>query len=389
MFMFALFTVAGTATSCLYLGAGGCDVADSQCSAPPAPLSNQIVVKCDGQPLQNVTTGGSPSWLHLSRDGKCLFATQSDTNRVLSYERATLKLVANVSSGGIAPVKLDSTAGVLLVANYGTPTAGASVASLRIGADCSLTPADSLPFNRSSIDPRRQLSSHIHTVVADDNALEAATAQVMAADLGGDALYTLRVRLRDGALKLEHTRPVTPGSGPRHIAIHPTLRMAYVVHEMANAVSAWRIHADGSLEQAQPMLPTVPTNATLPSCVGVSGGGGGPAPCTKAAEILATPDGRSVFVSNRGVASKSTNTLAGFRVDAADGRLAPRTQLAPTGTRFPRGVALAHKGTVVLVAGQGSGNLASLAVGSEAGTLARPQEVLSGLATPTTVVSWS
>ena len=41
---------------------------------------------------------------------------------------------------------------------------------------------------------------------------------------------------------------------------------------------------------------------------------------------------------------------------AADGTLSP-VQLAPTSTRYPRGMELSPDGTELLVAGQGSGNL--------------------------------
>ena len=100
--------------------------------------------------------------------------------------------------------------------------------------------------------------------------------------------------------------------------------------------------------------------------------------------LVATADGASVFVSNRGLNSEFTNSIAGFRVLPA-GRL-ELAQLAPSGTRFPRGMALSADSKQLLVAGQGSGNLVRFDVVAP-GTLRLPgAEIADGLATPTTVV---
>lgn len=371
-------------------------MADTECQSPVEPLGKQVVALCEDASgkrslTKNLTTDGTPSWLHVSHDGRCLFATQTDTHRVLSFDRAKLKLVSNVSSGGLAPVKLDSYASLLLVANYGGPEKGASVASVHVDVEtCALAASNihSMPFNRPGPDPKRQLSSHIHTVVVDRAGSTDAYVQAFLADLGGDALYTIRVNRSTGSINLVHLTPVAAGSGPRHIALHPWLRTVYVVHEMANSVSAHTLTENGALEQLQ-TLPTVVANASIPPCAGmlIDGiGQGVGSTCSKAAEIVT--NGQSVFVSNRGVDSRFTNTIAGFRVDETNGRLqAAHSPLTASGTRFPRGMTLTDSGNTLLVAGQGSGNLVSFKV-QEAGSLQCIGQLESGLATPTTVVSW-
>ena len=69
---------------------------------------------------------------------------------------------------------------------------------------------------------------------------------------------------------------------------------------------------------------------------------------------------------------------------AADGTLSP-VQLAPTSTRYPRGMELSPDGTELLVAGQGSGNLVTMGLGAEPGRLGKPHGLASGLPTPTTI----
>jgi 6-phosphogluconolactonase (cycloisomerase 2 family) len=96
----------------------------------------------------------------------------------------------------------------------------------------------------------------------------------------------------------------------------------------------------------------------------------------------------SVFVSNRGVGSPYTNTITGFRVEPHG--TVEFAQLAPSLTRFPRGMALSDAGTPqLLVAGQSSSNLVAFDI-QGAGQLMLPgREVAAGLATPTTIVSYS
>lgn len=99
-----------------------------------------------------------------------------------------------------------------------------------------------------------------------------------------------------------------------------------------------------------------------------------------------TPDGRSVYASNRGYGSSLTNTIAGFATDASSGRLRA-VGSTPSAVRFPRGMALSANASELLVAGQGSGNLVRLAVapGGQPGALQMLGELVGGLATPTTV----
>jgi 6-phosphogluconolactonase (cycloisomerase 2 family) len=105
------------------------------------------------------------------------------------------------------------------------------------------------------------------------------------------------------------------GAGPRHIAFHPQMPLAYVINELGSSVTAYRFDAQrGSLQPIQ-MLPSTPASHT--------GNNTG-------AEIAVTPSGRVVYASNRG-----HDSIAIFAVDPHDGTLTP-VGWAPTHAKSPR-----------------------------------------------------
>jgi len=389
--IFLLYFASTSVASTVYIGNGGCDVSDADCESPPAPLGQQINVFRQGgdgsepwELLGNYTTRGKPSWVTVSPDNRCLFATLSDISRVVSYERmsdGTLEPRADVPSGGRSPVHLDHASdGVLLVANYDGPDdrtsceGGATLTSLLVGERCALTPANSLGFfEGSGIDPAgRQACSHVHSVVVDPANFGGGTAQAFVQDLGADKIYTVRVKLTDGTLKLHRTTAVAAGTGPRHLVVYPsptTLRRAYLVQEMGNLVSVYRISRSGNLS----MMQALPTISDIP-----------PGGFSKAAAIAITPDGASLFASNRGYGTNMTNTVTGYEI-LRNGKLAMQSTTSTEG-RYPRGMELSPDGTMLYVAGQGSGNVVSFAMGGKAGTLEVPgATVATGLPVPTAI----
>jgi NAD(P)-dependent dehydrogenase (short-subunit alcohol dehydrogenase family) len=108
-FLLLLFTTGSTLT--LYVGIGGCDLSDQNCTQPTAAETAISLVRCVGShcDVRHVAyTPGLPSWLELSHAGECLFAAQTNTNRILSFvaDGGKLTLVSDVPSGGMYPVKL-------------------------------------------------------------------------------------------------------------------------------------------------------------------------------------------------------------------------------------------------------------------------------------------
>ena len=154
-----------------------------------------------------------------------------------------------------------------------------------------------------------------------------------------NAVFQFRLDADAGRL-VANTPPeveTPPDTGPRHIFFHPTAAFAYVANEQGSSVTAYRFdRASGTLDPLQ-------TLSTLPE---------GFEKRNSCADVEVTPDGRFVYVSNRG-----HDSLAGFRVDAADGTLTPIGRF-PT-EQTPRSFNIDPTGRYIVAAGQASGRLAT------------------------------
>jgi len=139
---------------------------------------------------------------------------------------------------------------------------------------------------------------------------------------------------------------VHPGAGPRHLAFHPVLPLAFVVGELDSTLLTLGVdRSSGALEPRH-------TVATLPAdFVGASIG----------ADVHVHPDGRHVHVSNRGHDSIATFQIGAGEIGAADEPLVPLGHV-PTGGRTPRNFAVHPSGRSLLVANQDSGSIVELAI---------------------------
>ena len=144
--------------------------------------------------------------------------------------------------------------------------------------------------------------------------------------------------------KLEPNKPI----GPRHYCFHPTLDIVYFSDEQGCSVTAYR------LDRASGALSVVETTPSLPAGVTVR---------NTCSQIYLTPSARFLYVGNRG-----HNSIAGFAVDAATGRLTPAGH-APT-EAVPTAFGLDSTGTFLFSAGTASGRLASYRIDGATGALA-------------------
>mgnify|MGYP000483548219 CR=1 FL=1 len=261
-------------------------------------------------------------------------------------ETGKLKLLNQQPSGGSGPchVIVDREGRNALAANYGS----GSVAVLPIAADGSLRePSCAIQHEGKGADPKRQQGPHAHSIN-----LDAAGRFAFAADLGLDKLLIYRFDAAAG--KLEPNEPpfasVAPGAGPRHFALHPNGRFAYVINEMAMTVTAFAYDAErGALKEFQ----TVPT---LPD-------GGGPGPGLSTAEVQVHPSGRFVYGSNRG-----HHSIAIFSVDAETGKLTPIGHESTRG-KTPRNFGIDPTGAWLVAANQDSNDLFVFKIDAETGRL--------------------
>jgi 6-phosphogluconolactonase len=154
-----------------------------------------------------------------------------------------------------------------------------------------------------------------------------------------------------------HTGQLTPNSpfrvepaerlGPRHFCYHPTRDLVYFSNEQGCSVTAYR------LDPAAGTLSAVQTITTLPE---------GHTARNTCSQIHLTSSGQFLYVANRG-----HNSIAGFAVDAATGRL---TAIGHVSTEaVPSAFSLDPEGRFVFAAGSASGRLASYRINRETGAL--------------------
>jgi 6-phosphogluconolactonase len=170
-------------------------------------------------------------------------------------------------------------------------------------------------------------------------------------DLGEDAIF--QYDFIDQQLANYQVNKLAAGSGPRHMVIHPCLDIAYVSNELASTVTM------GLLDNTEPQkfksrfipmqyISTLPEQCTVENYV---------------SELSLSPDGRFLYVSNRG-----HNSLALLSIDQANGNLNLVANFSTEG-QFPRHFALSPDGKFIVVANQNSNAIKVFARDAESGRL--------------------
>ncbi len=261
----------------------------------------------------------------------------------------------NQTSGGADPCALivDPSGRNVLVANY----SGGSLEVLPIASDGSLgAPSAFVQHVGSSVDKGRQTSPHAHSIDLDVTGRLA-----IASDLGLDKVMIYRFDPARGTLTPNDPAfaPVKAGSGPRHFALHPDGKHAYVISEMACTVTAFDFDpASGAFAELQ--------------SISTRGPGGKPGNST--AEIMVHPSGKFVYGSNRG-----DDTLAIYSVAPASGKLTLVGHQS-TGGKTPRNFGIDPTGRFLLAANQDSGTVVVFRIDPATGLLkqvGRPVDVPS------------
>ncbi|HEY2900294.1 MAG TPA: lactonase family protein [Polyangia bacterium] len=272
-------------------------------------------------------SGPMPSFLAWDSSVRHLYAV-NEVNPggqvvALAIDQTTgaLTRMNDLPSGGDQPVhlSLDPSGKWLLVANYASGT----VSTFAVGAD------GSLGFQVSSLGLGG--TAMPHQIITD---LYGRFAFVPCKGL--DQVVQFRLDVGSGALTPSEPPSISVAAQaqPRHLAFHPSGRVAYGINELASTIDAYDYDPDlGALTPFQ-------TLSTLPE--GFAGE-------TYAAEVVVHPSGKFLYGSNRGhdsVAMFSLNatgqmTLLGF--ETGDGAVAT-----------PRSIAMDPGGRFLLVANQQS-----------------------------------
>ncbi|QDT74185.1 lactonase family protein [Lacipirellula limnantheis] len=301
----------------------------------------------------------NPSFIALPPSAKFLYAVSEvddyDDSRggalsAFAVDAATgnLELLNHQSSGGAGPcfVSLDKSGKHALVANYG----GGSVAVLPIDAAGKLQPASCfIQQEGSGPDKSRQEGPHAHCIK-----LDAANRFALACDLGADKVFIYRFDPASGKLTVadQPWMETEPAAGPRHLAFHPSGKWVYVVNELNSTLTAAAYDGEaGTLKRLQ-SLSTIPAG-------GVPGNSG--------AEVVAHPNGKFVYSSNRG-----DNSIAMFAIDRQTGKLTSLGQ-HPVGGKTPRNFNIDPSGKFLLAAAQDSDRIVVHAIDQATGKLTQTE----------------
>ena len=297
----------------------------------------------------------NPSFLALHPGGRVVYAVnevddfQGDESGAVSafaIDPAThdLRLLNQQPSRGAGPCHLsvDREGRNVLVANYG----GGNVAVLPLDSDGQLRPATAVRRHTGS-GPQadRQDKPYAHAIL-----LDGAQRLAFSADLGADRIFIDRFGAGAGTLQPGDPDAVglEPGSGPRHLAWHPSGRLLFAVNELRSTVTVLVYDATtGALRPVQtvPMLP--------PDFTGEN----------TAAEIAVSADGRFLYASNRG-----HDSIAILAIDAATSALT-NVGFEPTRGRTPRHFAIDPSGRWLLAANQESDTIVVFEIDRASGRL--------------------
>jgi 6-phosphogluconolactonase len=240
----------------------------------------------------------------------------------------SLSLIDRVSSHGTAPcyVSIDARGRYLYVANYLSGT----IAVYALAADGRFGELVATRQHSGSGPSSRQQGPHAHCIVPGP-----VGDSVYAVDLGADRVSRyVHDRHDDGeALVLEDQLVLDAGSGPRHLAFHPEQPVGFLVCELDSTIVTLGLDpTDGRLSRLR-------SSSTLPDdFIGES----------IAAEVRVHPNGRHVYVSNRG-----HDSVAVFGFTGPGEPLEPLGHVH-SGGRAPRNFAVHPSGRALLVANQDS-----------------------------------
>ncbi|HEX2394352.1 MAG TPA: lactonase family protein, partial [Bacteroidales bacterium] len=292
----------------------------------------------------------NPSYLDISNDGKYLYSvneTGGDSNagRVSAFriinDYAGLEFINQVSSEGESPcfIEADKNGHFVLTANYGT----GNVSLIPVNTDGSLEMPTYTHQHEGKGITTRQESAHAHCIrISPDGNF------VYSSDLGTDKVYVYKVT--GNTLEQSRFYQATPGSGPRHLAFHPSKYIVYSINELNGTIDC--LHRDtisGELKRFQ-------TVSTVSDDKGSQAG---------SADIHITPSGEFLYATNRG----DLNNIAVFRVNNQTGELNLVTY-QPVKGNTPRNFAIDPSGTFLLVANQNSDKIVTFRIDPVTGRLA-------------------
>lgn len=195
----------------------------------------------------------------------------------------------------------------------------------------------------TSVDPERQDRPHPHSSFYSPDGQ-----YLFVQDLGLDLIVSYKVDKERGKLVKANEVKLAAGSGPRHIAFHPSSKFAYVINELNSTVTAF------TYEASEGLLTEITTISTLPADFNGENG---------CAEIIVSSDGKYLYGSNRG-----HDSIVAYAIDEATGKLTVIQHISTAGGH-PRHFALTPNGNHMLVANRDGNHIVTFAIDVKTGLL--------------------
>ena len=278
--------------------------------------------------LSTSVAGTKPTYMAHHPSGRFMYALdEAKPGRISAYavdpQDGRLTRVNAVSSAGDGPCHVSVHPGGrwVFTANYVSGTIGV----------LPVLPSGGLGEPIAQYAP----GQNAHQIVSD-----ASGRHLFVPCLGSDWIAQYRFDAATGALtpNTPAMLPGAPKAGPRHLAFHPSGRLACLINELDSTMTSL------SYDAQQGVLSPLATVSTLPAGCTMKNAG---------AHVCFSPSGRFVYGSNRG-----HDSLVIFAVDAATGalQLMGHEQRGPIA--WPRDFALDAAGRCLLVASQYGNSIA-------------------------------
>jgi 6-phosphogluconolactonase len=313
--------------------------------------------------LQSLAHGKSPSFLAFDPQQKYIYAAYRQGDPVQAAQGSVAAYRIDPANGHLHYLNQQPTLGaepchvsvhpngkLVFVSNY----QGGSVVVYPLNADGSLAPAsDSAQHLGSSLHPERQTAPHAHSAIPSRDGK-----WLYVSDLGLDRIMVYQIDLAKGKLSLadQPFAKATPGSGPRHLIVHPRKPWIYSLEELSSTLQVYRQN-----RKTGALLPTQGINI-LPALFD------GP---SKAADLHFSSDLRYLYASNRG-----HDQIGVFQIHRKTGLLSQVQHHSSEG-KDPRNFCIDQLGRFMFVCNQNSDEITAFLLDEDSGNILSPQTTFS------------
>ena len=321
----------------------------------------------------NNQTGDSPSWITITKaqfpqsktlayitnesENGTVFVLQKSQEIPLFSSSSDWKVIGNkegYSTAGSGPVASCVQGQCLYIANYNSGSA--AVIQLNkdgIPSEQNDRPANVFQYKVNQTGPvsTRQDHSYAHDAVASPDGN-----WVYICDLGADQIHHIKTTKTSNCSQSidqkNQSIQLKSGSGPRHLAFYKDEKTqkqyAYLTSELASTLTAFEHDPEsGNLNVIGKPILSVPEGIPL-------GGNQSAGPQRTTAELAISPDGKFVYVSDRGDDVEDHITI--YKRDQKDGSI-QFEKWVKSGGKMPRHFSLSQDGHFFAIAHQTTGNV--------------------------------